>query len=117
MLLRTLKASAFFSAVLRQPSGSCGEMTARRPPCARTVPITLSAKAGVLAPARAATMKIEAFITLLHGRSAITCRYGNYTGQLLENFVPRCDLMGTTVADLIEQRRGRSFQPTRTGAP
>jgi hypothetical protein len=32
-------------------------------------------------------------VTLLHvhGHSAIICRYGNYTCQLLENFVLRCD--------------------------
>jgi hypothetical protein len=43
-------------------------------------------------------------ITLLHvhGRSAIICHYGNYTCQLLENCVQRCDIMSTIVADLLE---------------
>src|SRR3546814_10434361 len=61
MSLRT-KVSASLSAVPKEPSGSCGVMATRRPPWAGTAPITLLVKAGVPAPARAAAMKVEAFI-------------------------------------------------------
>src|SRR3546814_3646322 len=75
MSLRTSKVSASFSGVLRELSGSCGKMATRRPPWAGTVQVTLLAKAGVPAPARAAAMKIEASI------NAPSWPFGNYLLQ------------------------------------
>src|SRR3546814_11377536 len=74
MSLRT-KVSASLSAVPKEPSGSCGVMATRRPPWAGTAPITLLVKAGVPAPARAAAMKVEAFI------NTPSWPFGNYLLQ------------------------------------
>src|SRR3546814_12502178 len=50
-------------------------MATRRPPWAGTAPITLLVKAGVPAPARAAAMKVEAFI------NTPSWPFGNYLLQ------------------------------------